>query len=451
MRRRSLRLRLLLAALASVGVALLVAGIGLVALFSRSIDKRIDAELDTYIRQLTAAVAVDADGTLRLARPLADPRFEQPYGGLYWQIQDDAHGIALRSRSLWDTRLDLPADPLRPGVVHVHTLPGPRGAPLLVRERPVILPVAGGERTLRIAVGLDMEDILRARGELVGQVALALGVLGAVLLAAAWVQVGVGLSPLEAVRRGLNAVNAGQRRRLEGAFPDELQPLVGEVNQLLAAQERAMEAARARAAELAHGLKTPLSVIAGDAARLRAKGETAIADELEELAGAMRRHVEHELTRARLQFAGAGRPATKLADAVEPIVRTLRRTPAGAALDWRVAVPSGIAVALEPPDLAEVLGNLLENAARWARGGVEIEAAPGTPVRVTVADDGPGVPPAMIDRIAQRGVRLDERPGGAGIGLAIVRDILEAYGGALRLENRPEGGLRATIDLPAAG
>jgi signal transduction histidine kinase len=451
MRRRSLRLRLLLAAVASVGVALLVAGSALVALFSAQIDERIDAELDTYIRQLTAAVVLDPDGTLRLTRPLADPRFDKPYGGLYWQIQDDAHGTALRSRSLWDTRLALPADKLRPGVVDRHTLPGPGGQPLLVRERPVILPVAGGERMLRIAVGLDMRDILDARGELVGQVAVALGVLGVVLLVAAWVQVGVGLSPLEAVRRGLNAINAGERRRLEGAFPDELQPLVGEVNQLLAAQERAMEAARARAAELAHGLKTPLTVIAGDAARLRERGEAEIADELEELAGAMRRHVEHELTRARLQFAGSGRPATPLAGAIEPILRTLRRTPAGGALDWRVAVPAAIAVALEPPDLAELLGNLLENAARWARASVTIEAVRAGPVRLTIADDGPGVPPAMIDRIGERGVRSDERPGGAGIGLAIVRDILEAYGGALRLENRPEGGLRATVELPAAG
>jgi len=212
-----------------------------------------------------------------------------------------------------------------------------------------------------------------------------------------------------------------------------------------------MEAARARAAELAHGLKTPLAVIAGDAARLRERGETAIAAELEELAGAMRRHVEHELTRARLQFAGTSRPATVLAASVEPVVRTLCRTPAGAALDWRVTVPSAITVALEPPDLAEVLGNLLENAARWARSHVAVEAAAGSPVRVVIADDGPGVPPAMIERIAQRGVRLDERPGGAGIGLAIVRDILEAYGGALHLENRPEGGLCATVELPAAG
>lgn len=451
--RNSLRLRLLLASVASIAVALLLAGLALVALFERHVERRVDAELETYIRQLAGNLDVGADAAPALSADPADPRFTQIFSGLYWQVQDHSGGPVLRSRSLWDYVIPLPADALEPGVIHAHELPGPEGSRLHVQERPVIYDTGAGRRVLRIAAAIDRRTLEQARAEFAAELAVALAVLGLVLVAAAWVQVTVGLRPLEAVRRGISEIRSRSRRRLDGRYPDEIMPLVAEVNELLDAQETAMERARHRAADLAHGLKTPLTVLAGDARKLRARGETEIADELGELAGAMRRHIDGELARARAAAESArGRSETDLAATVEGVVATLRRTPRGAALEWELALPERCPVALDANDLAEAVGNLLENASKWARRRVRIGASETDgAVALTVLDDGPGVPEEMIEALGARGVRLDQRIPGTGMGLAIVKEILEAYGGAVTLRNAAGGGLLATLSLPRGG
>lgn len=449
MTRNSLRLRLLLAAALAITLALILAGFVLVALFDRHVERRIDAELETYLRQLAGSVTFDADGTVRTARPLADPRFNEPFSGLYWQIEDTGHGKVYGSRSLWDAQLPLPVDPLPSGMVHRHEIPGPEGATLLVRERLVSYTTAAGACPLRLAIALDRRDLLDAREAFAGDIVPGLAVLALVLLAAVWLQVDIGLKPLDAVRRGVHAVRSGEKRRLDQRYPDEVMPLVGEVNNLLAAQDDAVARARARAADLAHGLKTPLTVLTADAARLREKGEAAIAAELDLLAESMRRHLDRELSRARIAGrARSPKAATPVRNVAEGIVATLKRTPDGERLRWTIAIAEDLAVAADADDLSEVLGNLLENAAKWARREVRIAAAAGASVRLTVEDDGPGVPEDKLPLLGERGVRLDEGVKGSGQGLAIVGDIVAACGGRLALANRQSGGFRAVIDLP---
>lgn len=447
----SLRWRLLVGAALSTALALAIAGFGLVLLFERHVARRLDAELGAYLNGLTAQLTVAGGGLARPFRPLADPRFDQPLSGLYWQIED-ADGTLVRSRSLWDAAIVLPADVIVEGSVHRHELAGPAASRVVVLERRVIVGAGAAGRAIRFAVAADARVLIEARAAFAGELAATLALLAAVLIAGAWVQLSFGLRPLEAVRRGVSAIRSGTAQRLSGAFPAEVCPLVEEVNGLLAAQEQAIARARDRAADLAHGLKTPLTALAGDVQRLRARGEGEIAAEIETAAEMMRRHVERELVRARTRGRqpGAALPATALAPLVQRLIETLRRTPKGEPLAWRVEIAPSLCVAIDRDDLSEILGNLMENAVDHARARVAVAAErDAAAVVVAVEDDGPGVAPSQRHAIVARGRRLDEHGTGAGLGLAIVQDVLDAYGGTLSLQGGALGGLKVALRLPA--
>lgn len=449
--RRSLRVRLWVRALVSILAALLVAGIGLVTLFERHVERRIGNELKVQLNQLAAAVTVAADGTVGLDREPVDPRFNQPLSGLYWQIDAPDQVGLLRSRSLWDSTLTLPLDQLDPGGVHAHQLGGPGDQHLLVRERRIQLQTAGGALVLRLAVGVDRIELANARNAFAADMLPYLGVIVLVLLLATLVQIQTGLAPLESVRRGVGAIRSGQDPRLTEDYPDEVMPLVQEVNALLAARAQAIERARAWTADLAHGLKTPLSALTADAQRLREQGNAALADDLEQLAEAMRRRVDRELIRARVRSgAEAHQARVDVVDAVRRLLRTLQRTPDGARLDWRIEMPERAMAALMPDDLMDLLGNLLENAAKWARQRITVTLLAEDHLEIRIADDGPGVPEAQLSRLGERGLRLDQRKEGTGLGLAIVRDIVDAYGGDVIFEVAETGGLYVRVHLPAA-
>jgi signal transduction histidine kinase len=467
--RNSLRARLAVAALLSITLALLVAAVSLVALFERHAERRIGAELTSRLNHLAAAVQIAPDGSVGVAPPPQDPRFDTPLSGLYWQIDDlsaDRRSVGLlRSRSLWDTALALPADRLPAGTVHAHVLAGPDGQRLMVRERSIRLDAATGgtgggtgdgsgrvgTRTLRLAVAQDRAELVAARNDFAADMLPYLGVIALVLGLATWVQIRAGLAPLERLRRAVYAVRAGAAERLPEHYPDEVLPLVAEVNALLAAREEAIAQARSWTADLAHGLKTPLSALAADAERLRREGNPALAHDLEQLAEHMRRHVDRELIRARVRSGTRTRQArADVVDAVHRLLGTLCRTPDGARLDWRVTAPETAIAALAADDLLELLGNLLENAAKWARERVEIRVSAGDDIAVDIADDGPGVVSEQLHRLGERGLRLDERKAGSGLGLAIARDVVEAYGGALDFDRAAAGGLAVRLRLPAA-
>jgi signal transduction histidine kinase len=450
MRHGSLRLRLLAAGTASILVALTIAGFGLLLLFERHVERRMAAELGSHLNQLVSSLSRADNDALEVNSPPAEPRFNQPLSGLYWQVIEEGTAKILRSRSLWDATLPLPSDLPAAGEVHQHTIPGPGGASLLAVERRIALPASLGGGPLRAAVALDRAEVHAAGRAFASDLIPSLAFLAAVLIAAAWVQVSIGLRPLDAVRRRLAQVRSGAASRLGTSFPDEVRPLASEVDHLLDAQDKAIAQARARAADLAHGLKTPLTVLSADAEELRARGDIRLADEIETLARGMRRHVERELVRARTGLRPRSGPVRPVRPVVEQVIGVLRRTPQGQRLSWQIEDMDRLSVRMDPLDLAEILGNLAENAATWAAGVVRVEGwRDGDTVALRVEDDGPGVPEEQIGTVLARGGRLDETRPGTGLGLAIVGDLVEAHGGSLALRRSSLGGLLADVRLPS--
>jgi signal transduction histidine kinase len=429
----------MIAGAGSVLVALCLSAFGLLFLFERHVERRVEVELAIYLDQLIAGIERDAEGELVLARPPADPRFDQPLSGLHWQIVVQSDATILRSRSLWDHVLALPAQPTIDGAVHKHRLSGPSGSTLLALERDLALPAWLGGSDIRAVVALDTGDIRAATQAFAGDLVPFLAVIGALLVAAAWAQVTVGLRPLATIRDRLAGIRSGASRRLGADFPDEVRPLATEVDALLSARELQIEKARARAADLAHGLKTPLQVLAGDIARLEGKGETKLATNIAEVAAAMRRNVERELARARVAD-GVATGRADVGNVVRRVVAVVRRTPDGARLDWVVDLPPHLEARIDPDDLAEALGNLVENAARHACQTIEITGHDGAGTAViAISDDGPGIPEEQLDDALKRGGRLDSSNSGTGLGLAIVSDIAAAWNATLDLRNTSRG------------
>jgi signal transduction histidine kinase len=450
MRLGSLRIRLAIIAAISIVVVLTISAFGLSMLFERHVQRRMNSELDTYVRQLAAGILLTDGGTLRLAHPLADPRFSEPDSGLYWQIEDDNSGAQLRSRSLWENVIGLPPDNIEPGAVHRHRLQGPHGSSLIVSERRLIYPHGTASHQLRIVAAADEKDVRAAVRQFASDVAASLAVLAGILMLVSWLQISVGLHPLATLRAKVAAIRSGEQKRIGIDGPAEVMPLVQEVNSLLEDRENAVTVAKARAADLAHGLKTSLTVLAGDAERLRQKGEIAIADEIDELATDMRRHVQHELSRAMIQ--ATGRPTTPhpVLPAIERVVRTLARSPKGAPLSWRIDADENTVIPVRDDDLFELLGAVIENAMKWAACEVAISAEGDSLLRITVEDDGPGVANEHLPLLGQRGMRLDEAVEGTGLGLSLAGEIAGKYGGRLMFERATLGGLRVIAELPAA-
>ncbi len=448
----SLRLRLVAGGVVAILVALTIAGFGLTLLFERHVTRTIVGDLDVHLNQLLAGIDVDAQGNLVMSRPPADPRFDTPLSGLYWQISDD-RGQLLRSRSLWDSTLHLPTDELTDGEQHQHEIAGPGKTRLLVAERQVLLTVGDRRVPVRVAVAADLGRVKVAAHYFAKDLTVALGLLGLVLAIATSIQVGLGLRPLSALRRGVADIRAGRRQHLPDAVPAEVHSLVEEVNALLDAQEQEIERSRSRAADLAHGLKTPLAALAADAARLRERGQAEIARDIEAVGDAMSRRVDRELARARVRGSARhrGGASTALAPLVQSLIATLARTPAGGRVTFEPKLAADAQVPLDRSDLAEVLGNLLENAARHASARVRISAGTAAEPFIVIEDDGPGIAPEQRAHMLERGARLDQRGDGAGLGLAIVQDVLNAYGWQLDLGQSDLGGLKATLAPAPAG
>jgi signal transduction histidine kinase len=446
---RSLRLRLLVFGVISVAFALMLSALGMVFLFERHVERRVDAELIVHLNQLVAGLDRDQTGSIALVNPPAEPRFLRPLSGLYWEVLIESTGVMLRSRSLWDSELALPPDSPAQSEIRRHRLAGPGGATLHVLERRFELPERLEGIAVRAAVGLDTSEISQAVRSFAGDLAPFLIVIGALLIAAAWVQVTLGLRPLALIRERLTAIRSGAEQRLGSGFPEEVKPLAVEIDGLLDARDLQVNRARARAADLAHGLKTPLQVLAGDAERLEKLGEREIAAELTTLVTAMHRHVERELTRARLG-AGTLQARADVREVADRVVNVVRRTPAGRKLTWSVDMPDALFARVDPDDLAEAFGNLMENAAHHARTRIGVcGAKTDDHVLVRITDDGPGIAEEDIGQALARGGRLDTSGSGAGLGLAIVSDIAEAWGASFSLENATPG-LRACLRLRAA-
>lgn len=258
------------------------------------------------------------------------------------------------------------------------------------------------------------------------------------------------LRPFHSLRDKLGAVRTGTDPRLRGSYPAEVQPLIDDLNALLEDREQAVRRAMAAAGDLAHGLKTPLALLAQEAAEARAAGHTAFAENVAQQVERISRQANYHLARARAAASGsAGAPVCAIEPCIDALVRTMRKIHAARELVIVATVASSLSARLQKEDLEEMIGNVLDNACKWAKSRVDLSASQaGAQTVLTIDDDGPGLPPEMREMVLRRGVRLDESAPGSGLGLAIVRDLAELYGGSIALEDSPLGGLRASITLP---
>ncbi|HVI50911.1 MAG TPA: HAMP domain-containing sensor histidine kinase [Candidatus Sulfotelmatobacter sp.] len=451
MRLPSLRLRLLWGASVWVSVALVAVGILLFELFHNYATEDVFDDLSNQQDQLLAGISVGADGGLAVGPVLSDPRFERPYSGLYWQVDSQGRSGLLRSRSLWDFVMDMPRGmPPADGEQHRHRVKGPKGEELLAVERIVSLPDYA--EPLLVVVALDASRLDEAIRNFRQVLMLSFVVLGLGLIGAAALQVFIGLRPLSLLRTRLGLLRDGESARLEGGFPSEVQPLVDDLNALLAHQAQVVERGRLLAGNLAHGLKTPLAVAANEIERLEETGEAdapLIRAQLER----MQRQVDHHTARARAA-ASSARPGQRcpVAEVAQPLAGVVERLNAGRALSLTLDVPADAAFRGERQDLEEMLGNLLDNAAKWGKGRILLSCrgAERGWLELAVEDDGPGLAAELREDAFERGRRHDTAVPGTGLGLGIVRDLAELYGGSVRLESSRElGGLKAVLRLPA--
>ena len=276
--------------------------------------------------------------------------------------------------------------------------------------------------------------------------------IGGVLMAGGILGVRQGLTPFGELRKRLLAVRAGDDRRVTGKYPTEVQPLVDDLNALLEDREKAVRRAVATAGDLAHGLKTPLALLAQEADHAMAAGNAELADSITQQVERMSRQVNYHLARARAAASGAaGAPRCSVAACADALVRTVSKLYAGRGLEISHLIASDLCARVQREDLDEILGNLLDNACKWAKSVIALDASPsGVMLNVTLDDDGPGLTADLRKVVLERGVRIDETSPGSGLGLAIVRDLVELYGGSISLEESPLGGLRVQVSLPAA-
>ena len=456
--RSSLRLRLLLGTLLSIALALVIAAWALSGLFHQHVTRQFHAELRLHLDSLASHLSLNAEGQPILSSEENDPRFEQPYSGLYWQIEPldrapDAPRRALRSRSLWDVLLDPDFSVPPDGEVHAHRFPGPHGTMLGALERVVTVEDESGttkaQRILLVVAG-DERLVAEPVEHFSGMLRLFLGVLGAGLSVVALLQVWIALVPLRRLQQALATVRAGQAARLEGEFSGEVQPLVGEFNSVLAQNAEVVERARTQAGNLAHALKTPLSVIANVAQGLPGETGPLLSAQVE----VARRQIDSHLRRARTAAVATRRvPGTRtpLGPVIDGLLRVMRRVHAARGLDFSVQGDADLEFRGETQDLQEILGNLLDNAGKWARSAVRLECRrEDDQLWLTLDDDGPGIAEEARVRVLRRGERADEQVAGSGLGLSIVDDLVRLYAGRIALEASPLGGLRVRLALPAA-
>ncbi|HET9817483.1 MAG TPA: HAMP domain-containing sensor histidine kinase, partial [Xanthobacteraceae bacterium] len=396
------------------------------------------------LNSMIASSEIGPDGEVRFNRQLADQRFIETYSGFYYQVSG-AGADTFASRSLWDRRLRVSEghNDVKPHLYNSNEF-GP-GEPLRIAERDAIVP--GSPVRWRYQVAQSRETLDNQIRRLRSIVIWSFTALGVGLLILATLQTFYGLWPLRRVRREVSSIRSGEKTRIGQDFPTEIRPLTEEINQLLAHSEEQAEEARRHAGNLAHALKTPLTVINNAA--------TANSPDLDETvireSAAMRRQVDHHLARAR----AIGRRATSHAratvwESLEAVQRAVDRLYQNVTVD--IAGSHRAQVRVERQDLDEMIGNLVENAAKYGHGRVFVTVEPkGEFVDIEVEDDGPGIPEADRGNLFTRGARLDTtgKPG-TGLGLAIVRDVAEIYGGTITLEESEDlGGLLARLTLPA--
>jgi signal transduction histidine kinase len=458
MRANSLALRLFLSATAWAVIILLITGIVLSSLYRQAVERAFDRRLGVYLRTLVADIASPEESGDKFPQSLGEPLFELPLSGWYWQVTrlDPGKTDVRSSRSLWDGGLPHlqdqgvagRADGSRAGYAS-----GPEDQRLRLVERNIDL---GDEGHYLVAVAGDAAEISDETRSFDQALIITFSVLAAVLLLTTTFQVRFGLAPLKRITDGLAAIRSGSAERLTGEFPEEIAPLARETNALIETNREIVERARTHVGNLAHALKTPLSVMVNEAT---SHGSEPFAQKILEQADIMRdqvaRHLERARLAARLTVVGS---VTQAAPVVIALARTMEKIHRDKNLTIDVHADEMAQFHGERPDLEEMVGNLVDNACKWASSRVAIEVVRERPdptserqvVRVVVDDDGRGLSPSEREQVAKRGRKLDETKPGSGLGLSIVLELAGLYGGGLALGAAPLGGLRAELILPAA-
>jgi signal transduction histidine kinase len=461
-RASSLATRLFVSATAWVVVILLITGIVLSSVYRSASERAFDRRLNLYLRTLVADVATPDEPADKQMQSLGEPLFELPLSGWYWQVtrtEGDKPDIRA-SRSLWDKKLpklEEQGNELTAAGIRIGYVEGPEGQTLRMVERPVDL---GADGKYLVMVAGDASEIFeetRAFDYYLGGTFAALSI---VLVLTTIFQVRFGLAPLKRISDSIADIRSGRAERLEGEFPVEIAPLARETNALIDANREIVERARTHVGNLAHAIKTPLSVIVNEAS---ARSGDAFAEKVLEQTHVMRDQVAHHLERARiaarLTIIGT---VTEVAPVIEALRRTMEKIHRDRGVAIEVEADTSAKFRGERQDIEEMVGNLVDNACKWAESRVFVEVLVertgaaargggiegGSTLRIIVDDDGPGLSPDERATVSRRGARLDESKPGSGLGLSIVVDLAALYGGSLTLGAAPIGGLRAELVLP---
>lgn len=451
--RGSLMLRLFGGTALWIGIALGLTTFALDGLFKDQATRQFEQQLQSYLYQIVASLELDAQGNPTIPTAGPDPRFSRPESGLYWQINDTRGVTLLKSRSLWDTKLDVVNDSLESGDIHFHPATGPAAQRLLVAEQSLTLPDASNKQ-LRVIVGSETKELLRAIQTWQRSLALFVGILFVSLVGAAVAQVAFGLRPLRQLQQSVKRLRESPGARITGTYPTELKPLIEDFNAIIDANGKIIERARNQAGDLAHSIKTPISVMinALHAEQARNGHDPALVTSLEEQLQQLQQQVQWRLKRARIA-ASAGIPhsRTSVKITIEQLARVMQKVHADKSIQVTVgSITDELSFAGEEQDLQEIIGNLLDNAFKWAARSVVVRATPSNgKLRIVVEDDGSGCE-SLTDSThpPSRGQRADETVPGSGLGLSIVRDLVTLYDGTLSFEANVPNGLRVVSVLP---
>ena len=428
-----------------ISILLLAGGFALDRTLTNQVESNFDEQLEYQLTAMIASAEIDSFGEVWFYRTLGDQRFLEPNSGLYWQISGGDFE-PYPSRSLWDRTLRVKGDHFD-NEAHFYDSDQFEGEPLRIAERTIILPGSETRWTFAVASATEERDFQIHEVRLI--LIWSFAVLGLGLIIMALLQIRYGLSPLRRVRAAISRLRSSGENRITEPLPSEVQPLVEELNALLEHSEKQAEEARTHAGNLAHALKTPLTVLTNAATARDPKLNEAVFRETR----TMQRHVDHHLARARAVGRRAvGHARTDVRASAEAVRRAVERLYPEGRLD--IAGGKDTMVAIERQDLDEILGNLIENAAKYGGGSVfvTLDAEPESKdCLIWVEDDGTGIPEKERARIFDRGARLDTGKPGTGLGLAIVRDVAEIYGGDVTLgESEDLGGLLVELRLPRA-
>jgi signal transduction histidine kinase len=448
---RSLRARLIIGAAIWIAIGVYAAGIFIAALFRQFATDLVDAELRKHLEELVTLIDVDADGFPHLYRPLSDPLFSQVGSGFSWQVSRSGKSL-IKSTSASTDELPVPDDALGTNELRKLIIRGQRG-PMIVLER-LFLPEGGTPPPLRIQIGAESAVVDGMLPTFDIPLTFSLALLALALIVAAALQVSFGLQPMSRLRRALGAIGSGKAAKLPADFPSEVQPLVDDLNNLIEINGQMVLRARAQAGNLAHALKTPLAVLTDEASRLESRGEAESAAVILQQSQRMQRQIDYQIARARAAAShSVPGVVAPVAPTVNNIITAMRRLYDAKNLRMNVDVDARCVALCDPMDLNEMLANLIDNACKWAAETIAIrgfiDESRNQDV-IAVEDDGPGLPAEAMDVVFRIGERLDEQVPGSGLGLPIVRDLAQLYGGEVRLENSVTGGLRAILKLPQA-